>query len=70
MNACEMIRGRKLEKVTGAYGVIGILDRIREPSELANNPLPGVVAGFPFCLLCVDIAGVSRSRRNCELFIL
>lgn len=66
-----MIRGRKLEKVTGAYGVMGILDRIREPSELANNPsLRGVGAGFPFCLLCVDVAGVSRSRLNCELFIL
>lgn len=53
------------------YGVMGILDRIREPSELANDTsLRGVGTGFPFCLLCVDAAGVSRSRRNCELFIL
>lgn len=65
-----MIRGSTGEKRKGTYGVMGILDRIREPSELANDPLRGVGAGFPFCLFWVDIAGVSRSRRNCELFIL
>lgn len=66
-----MIRGGILEKRKGTYGVMGILDRMREPSELANDPsLRGVGAGFPFCLLCVDVAGVSRNRRNCELFIL
>lgn len=66
-----MIRGSILENIKCTYGVMGILDRIREPSELANDPsLRGVGAGLPFCLLCVDVAGVSRSRRNCELFIL
>lgn len=60
-----------MEKRKSTYGVMGILDRIREPSELANDTsLRGVGTGFPFCLLCVDVAGVSRSRRNCELFIL
>ena len=52
------------------YGVIGILERIREPSEFAKTfSLPD----FPpvACVLSDVGVGVSRTnRRNCELFIL
>lgn len=49
---------------------MGILDRIREPSEAAIDPsLLGVV--FPARpLLAGDVVEISRRRRNCELFML
>ena len=47
----------------GAYGVIGIEDRSLEPSAA------GVAEG-PFWLDVFAGRGVSRSLRNCALFIL
>ena len=52
------------------YGVMGILDRIREPKvdEIAPS-LRGVALGL-LLVLEVVVGVSSTSRRNCELFIL
>lgn len=52
------------------YGVMGILDRIREPKVDETAPsLRGVTLGL--LLVLEEVVGVSSTRRrNCELFIL
>ena len=53
-----------------AYGVIGMLDRIREPRVDIAEPSPRGVAGGTFPAF-EGVDGVSSTRRrNCELFII
>lgn len=50
-------------------GVMGILDRIREPREAATDPSFLGVAFAARPLLAVDVVEMSSRRRNCELFM-